>query len=209
VANAIRYAVDNGARVVNMSFGKSYSPYSTQVRAAFQYAADRNVLIVHAAGNDHQDNDVADNFPNRYVDPANGIEVPGWLEVGASSAFKGEELPADFSNYGKKSVDLFAPGVNIVSTVPGNKYDSYSGTSMASPTVAGVAALVLSQHPELSAHELKELLLKTTVKYPGLEVLLPQEETDNPAKVLFERLSLTGGVVNVYEALTRVLQGRI
>src|SRR5690606_36908035 len=137
VANGIRYAVDNGAKIINMSFGKAFSPYKKVVDEAVRYAESKGVLLVHAAGNSNQNNDTAGNFPNR-KDRANpGAEFSNWLQIGASSFKKGLTLPADFSNYGKKSVDLFAPGVDILSTTPDNKYDTYSGTSMASPTAAG------------------------------------------------------------------------
>lgn len=202
VANAVRYAVDNGAKIINMSFGKSYSPYKEHVDAAFQYAADHNVLIVHAAGNSNENIDVAANFPNRFTGKdstvlENNGEIGNWLEIGASTAIKGLNLPADFSNYGKIAVNLFAPGHDILSTVPGSKYDTYSGTSMACPVVSGVAALVLSQYPSLSASELRELLIETVRLYDGLNVFQPGGQF----KVPFRDLSVTGGVVNAYHAL--------
>lgn len=196
VANGIRYAVDNGAKIINMSFGKSYSSSEKVVNEAMKYAADKGVLLVHAAGNSNQDNDTAPNFPNRY-DKVNGGEIKTWLEIGASGFQKGLELPADFSNYGKKSVDFFAPGVDILSTTPDNTYDTYSGTSMASPTAAGVAALILSYDPSLDASAVKSLMIDTSRRYPNLKVNLPG--TQKP--VLFSSLSKTGTIVDVFEAV--------
>jgi cell wall-associated protease len=196
VANGIRYAVDNGAKIINMSFGKSFSPYKKVVDEAVKYAESKGVLLVHAAGNSNQDNDVEPNFPNR-KSKVSGLEFTNWLEIGASSYEKGLSLPADFSNFGKKSVDLFAPGVDILSTTPDNSYDTYSGTSMASPTTAGVAALVLSYAPTMKAAALRSLLLDTSRRYPNLKVNLPG--TENP--VLFSSLSRTGTVVDAFEAV--------
>jgi len=199
VANGIRYAVDNGAQIINMSFGKSFSPYKKVVDEAVKYAESKGVLLVHAAGNSNQDNDTAPNFPNR-KSKVSGLEFSNWLEIGASSFEKGLNLPADFSNYGKKSVDLFAPGVDILSTTPDNSYDTYSGTSMASPTTAGVAALVLSYSPDLKASALRSLLIDTSRRYPNLKVNLPG--TENP--VLFSSLSRSGTVVDVFEAVKAI-----
>jgi cell wall-associated protease len=196
VANGIRYAVDNGAKIINMSFGKSFSPYKRVVDEAVKYAEGKGVLMVHAAGNSNQNNDTAPNFPNRNNKVA-GVEFSNWLEIGASSFEKGLSLPADFSNFGKKSVDLFAPGVDILSTTPDNSYDTYSGTSMASPTVAGVAALVLSHDIGLDASALRSLLLDTSRRYPKLKVNLPGTETP----VLFSSLSRTGTIVDAFEAV--------
>jgi cell wall-associated protease len=196
VANGIRYAVDNGAKIINMSFGKAFSPYKKVVDEAMKYAASKGVLLVHAAGNSNQNNDIEANFPNRVL-KGSTEEVSTWLEIGASSFEKGLNLPADFSNYGKKSVDFFAPGVDILSTTPDNTYDTYSGTSMASPTAAGVAALILSYDSSLDASAVKSLMIDTSRRYPKLQVNLPGTETP----VLFSSLSKTGTVVDVLEAV--------
>ncbi len=195
VANGIRYAVDNGAKVINMSFGKSYSPFKRVVDEAVRYAESKGVLLVHAAGNSNQNNDVARNFPNRN-DRARGQEFTNWLEIGASSFEKGLSLPADFSNYGKRSVDFFAPGVDILSTTPDNTYDTYSGTSMASPTAAGVATLILSYDSSMDAQAVRSLMIDTSRRYPKLRVHLPGTETP----VLFSSLSVYGSVTDVLEA---------
>ncbi len=200
VVHSVRYAVDNGADIINMSFGKSYSHNKTEVDKAFKYAEDNGVLVVHAAGNDNSNIDVAKNFPNRFYLEGKGVlkdgEMSSWLEIGASTAFNDLGLPADFSNYGQKAVNLFAPGHDIYSTVPDNKYDTYSGTSMACPVTAGVAALVLSQYEGLSALELKNTLMNTVRKY-DINVTQPGSEVEVP----FSTLSIAGGVVDAYAAL--------
>lgn len=196
VANAIRYAVDNGAQIINMSFGKSYSPQKEAVDAAVRYAAEKNVLLVHAAGNDGKNTDIENNFPNR-VYTSTSTEAPNWIEVGASSWKKGKYIVGDFSNYAMLNVDVFAPGVDIYSTLPDNTYGSYDGTSMAAPVTAGVAALVWSYYPQLTAIELKEIMLLSAIKIKG-KVIVPGEKKK---KVKMKKLCKTGGIVNAYEAL--------
>lgn len=193
VANSIYYAVDNGAKVINMSFGKSYSPYKSVVEEAVEYARSKGVLLVHAAGNDSKDLDKNDNFPNKLV---NGEPVENWLEVGASSYLKGPFLPASFSNFGKTTVDIFAPGKNIHATFPDNKYKTISGTSMASPVVAGVAALIIGYLPEVTPAQLKEAIMYSTVRQTNLKVVSP-----GSGEVFFSELSVSGGVANAFEAL--------
>ncbi len=199
IANSIRYAVDNGAQVINMSFGKSYSPNKSVVDEAVKYAEEKGVLLIHAAGNSYENNDYAANFPNRIISKT-GEEVNNWLEIGASSFKLGSSFAAGFSNYGKKSVDIFAPGVNIFSTVPGNDYSNASGTSMATPATAGVAALVLSFNPELDAKELKDIIISTTNRYSGLKVFKARV-----GEVLFSDLSIHGGTPNAYNAVKAAL----
>ncbi len=196
VANSIRYAVDNGAKVINMSFGKSYSWNKQVVDDAIKYAASKDVLLVHAAGNDHQNNDQEHNYPND-EDASAKEYVNNWVEVGASSWEPAEKGLGSFSNYGKKSVDVFAPGVAIYSTVPGSKYENNNGTSMASPVVAGVAALIRAYYPKLTAPQVKQILMKSVVPYPG-KVLVPGSENE---QVSLSDISQTGGIVNAYEAL--------
>jgi subtilisin family serine protease len=198
VALAIRYAVDNGARVINMSFGKDYSPQKGFVDDAIRYAQEHNVLIVHAAGNDSKDIDDQENYPSRKATV--GITGYNWLEVGASSKKSDKHLCGEFSNYGKHEVDLFAPGVNIISLNPENSYKMGDGTSFASPVVAGVAALVLSYYPNLTAEQVKQIIMQSATRYKTKKVLTPSE-TGNGIKVKFSELSVTGGVVNAYNAL--------
>ncbi|MBI3220315.1 MAG: S8 family peptidase [Bacteroidetes bacterium] len=195
VANAIIYAVDNGAQIINMSFGKSFSPEKAFVDKAVKYAEQKGVLLIHAAGNDADDMDKETDFPTRKY--LNGKVAKNWIEVGASSWGAKEDFVGNFSNYGKKSVSLFAPGVEIYSTTPNNHYKNMNGTSMASPSAAGVAALLMSYFPELSALEVKDILLKSSRKFDQLKVQKPGTKEEVP----FESLSETGGLVNAYEAV--------
>ena len=200
IANAIYYAVDNGARVINMSFGKDYSPNKEAVDDAVQYAASKGVLLVHAAGNSAKNIDDAANYPTKKVTPKK--EVKNWIEVGASSYGDATKFVGDFSNYGKKSVDVFAPGVDVYSTIPAQQYKANSGTSMAAPVTTGVSALLLSYFPNLTAEQVRDIILKSTVKYKDFKVNKPSEgETKKTAMVPFEDLSVTGGIVNAYEAI--------
>ncbi|MFK7755314.1 MAG: S8 family peptidase [Flavobacteriales bacterium] len=197
VANSIRYAVDNGAHIINMSFGKSYSPNKGVVDEAARYAASKGVLLVHAAGNSSKNIDQKNNFPND-TPREGGKQISSWIEVGSSSWMEEPMSVSSFSNYGKKSIDIFSPGSDIYSTTPENNYERLSGTSMAAPVVAGVAALVWSNNPELSAVELKEILIDSAVNKKKIKVDLPGESTD---LVKFKKLGKNGGIVNTYNAL--------
>jgi len=200
VANAIRYAVDNGAAVVNMSFGKGYSPYKGAVDDAIRYAEKNDVLLVHAAGNDGKELTLTNNYPNDIFLKKGFLRPRGsriWLEVGASSSNFGEKLPANFSNYNQEYVDVFAPGRGIYSTIPDNEYASFNGTSMASPMVAGIAALVRSYFPDLTARQVREIIIESAIP-ASLSVIKPGTEGD---KVDFSRLSATGGLANAYAAV--------
>lgn len=198
VANAIRYAVDNGASIINMSFGKGWSPYKSVVDDAIKYAMKNDVLLVHAAGNDGKQNNLTNNYPNDRFNKKGWFAprfAKNWIEVGASD-YKDGGAPAGFSNYSPDLVDVFAPGVEIYSTVPGSKYRNLQGTSMASPVVAGVAAVLRSYFPELSAKQIKSIIMDSTkktdekVKKPGSDEMVP-----------YGQLSVTGGLVNVYQAV--------
>jgi subtilisin family serine protease len=199
VANAIRYAVDNGAKIINMSFGKSFSPDREVVNEAIKYAEQKGVLLVHAAGNESSDIDQEEHFP-RKEDVNDRKLATNWIEVGALSWKDGENTVGTFSNYGKKSVDVFAPGVDIYSTTPEQKYESLDGTSMAAPVTTGVAAMLMSYFPHLTATQVRDIILKSTIKLPNQKVKKPGAE-DGDALVPFSDLSVTGGVVNVYEAI--------
>ncbi|WP_082489445.1 S8 family peptidase [Pedobacter sp. Leaf176] len=250
VANGIRYAVDNGAKVINMSFGKSYKWDKKIVDEAVKYAESKDVLLVHAAGNDNLNNDINENYPNKFYDskeaeayklahqkPAiadfmppksmpqnNGMvmrpsmarptiikpapldsakyQLPhasNWIEVGASSYKNDDNLKADFSNYGKYTVDVFAPGFLINSTVPGNKYEALDGTSMASPVVSGLAALILSYHPGLKPAQVREIIMKSVSKVPQ-KVKYKNEKGEN-VRAFFSDICVSGGIVNAYNAL--------
>ncbi|OEF18518.1 S8 family peptidase [Vibrio splendidus] len=204
IANAVRYAVDNGAKIINMSFGKSYSPRKYIVDHAFRYAARKGVLIVHSAGNSRNDNDIKPSFPNRYAKHYRSKPISTWLDVGASAKYADETLVASFSNFGQKSVDVFAPGYRILSTTPGNTYGSKSGTSMAAPVVSGVAALVWSRYPDLPVKELKAMLMGESKIYPELLVKKPSSPED---LVPFSTLSISGSVVDA-EAIFAELETR-
>lgn len=241
VASSIFYAVDNGARVINMSFGKSFSWDKKLVDSAVRYAASKDVLLVHAAGNDGKNTDYSNNFPTAIFaddrDPnmwhapkpiiaalnqaAGSVPVrsmrsmsqlklqrdttklglpkaANWIEVGASGWKNDGSLVAEFSNYGKRTVDVFAPGVKINSTMPGSKYKENDGTSMASPVVAGVAALIRSYYPSLTAVEVKDIIMKSVVK---AEQKVKVVDVDGSMRVPLSELCVSGGVVNAYNAI--------
>lgn len=198
VANSIHYAVDNGAKVISMSFGKNISPNRGFVAEAIQYAQEHDVLLVHAAGNSarHLDSVIKRNYPNYLIDST--TIATNWLEVGASSK-KEKKLVAGFSNYGMHAVDLLAPGVNIYSTIPGDKYEKESGTSMAAPVAAGIAAMLRSYYPELTAAETRQILMETVttsdryVKVPGRHKTIGQ----------LWYFSRSGGIINAEKAVVR------
>jgi subtilisin family serine protease len=197
IALAIRYAADNGAKVINMSFGKSFSPEKKWVDDAVKYAQSKGVLLVHAAGNDAKDVDTEDNFPcPQYQGGA--ARAGNWITVGASGDTKLGGLAASFSNYGKKEVDVFAPGVQIYSSIPGgNTYGNAQGTSMASPVVAGVAALVKSYFPSLSPEQIKTAI-ETSAVAPAYKTNKPGTEGE---MVNLADLSRSGGVVSAFGAV--------
>jgi len=195
IALAIRYAVDNGAQIISMSFGKDFSPQKNWVDDAVKYAESKGVLLVHAAGNDAKNIDTADNFPNPVFEDGKGRSNT-FVTIGASGDATNGGLTANFSNYGKKELDIFSPGVKIYSTLPGNAYGKLSGTSMAAPVVSGVAAFLLEYYPELSAKQLKYIIEKSATT-PSEKVMRPG--TDK--KVDLSEISKTGGFLNAYEAV--------
>lgn len=203
IALGIRYAVDNGAKIINGSFGKSYSPNAGWVYEAIKYAASKDVLIVHAAGNDgvNLDEPSNPNFPNDQVN--NGPEIAdNVITVGALDPKYGSEMVASYSNYGAINVDVFAPGTDIYSTVPNNKYKFMPGTSMASPAVAGVAALVRSQYPNLSASQVKKVILESGLSTKAT-VILGGDASNNAT---LSEISTSGKIVNAYNALLMARQ---
>lgn len=195
VANGIRYAVENGAKVINMSFGKRLSPFKEQVDAAIRFAEEHDVLIVHAAGNNGENYDSIPAYPSARYE--NGQVAQNVLVVGNSTWRLSEDLPSRSSNYGRQTVDLFAPGTAILSTLPRNQYASLSGTSMASPMTAGVAALLRSYFPKLTAVQVKEILMKSSYQ-PALTVRKPGRSAQ---KVPFSELSRSGGLLNARDAV--------
>ncbi|MBK8250857.1 MAG: S8 family peptidase [Gemmatimonadetes bacterium] len=196
VAAAIRYAADNGAHIINMSFGKGLSPDKGVVDEAVRYAAGKGVLLVHAAGNDGADLATEPNFPQPAYTTGGRAET--WIEVGASSWKGGEHLAAPFSNYGKEQVDVFAPGEDILSTVPGGGYSRQSGTSMAAPVVSGLAAVLMGHFPSLTAAQVKRIILESATSYKDALVVRPGSQEE---KVPFGSLSRTGGIVNAVAAI--------
>ncbi len=247
VANGIRYAVDNGARVINMSFGKGFKWDKSVVDEAVKYAEQKGVLLVHAAGNEHQNNDMEENYPNKYYDgpeaaaykkthkkperpiafipnqnqmQGNGMgrnmpvvplkpvidtakfglpHATNWIEVGASAYKNDVSLKASFSNYGKYTVDVFAPGFMINSTVPGSKYEEFDGTSMAAPVVSGLAALILSYYPDLKPNEVRDIIMKSVTKVE--QKVRTENERGESERLSFKELCVSGGIVNAYQAL--------
>ncbi len=250
VANGIRYAVDNGARIINMSFGKGFKWDKKAVDSAVKYAEQKGVLLVHAAGNDNDNNDVTENYPNKYYDTPEAIayqksltkklamvpvikpdqnremtdrmgrrypsstsfkkplpdttkfgfaQAGNWIEVGASAYANDANLKASFSNYGKHSVDVFAPGFMIKSTIPDSKYEEFDGTSMASPVVSGLAAMILSYHPELKPSQVREIIMKSATKV--VQKVKNRNERGESVRLPFTDLCISGGVVNAYSAM--------
>ena len=200
VALALRYAIDNGAKVINTSFGKEFSPHKEWVYDALKYAAEKDVLIVNAAGNDTKNVDVQLTFPD---DNINGKEFTDtMITIGALNYEYNENLVASFSNYGKNNVDLFSPGVQIYATVPENKYKFLDGTSMAAPEVAGVAALIRAYFPKLKAREVKQILMESGVTPTVKEVLVGgRGEEQEAQRMPFSSLSKSGKILNAYNAI--------
>lgn len=209
IALGIRYAVDNGAKIINGSFGKYFSPNAEWVYDAIKYAADNDVLLVFGSGNESLDLDADTNksYPNDYRESGKEF-VDNVLEVGSLTASYGSEMISSFSNYGKQNVDVFAPGSEIYSTLPGNVYDFQSGTSMASPAVAGVAALIRSYYPKLSAPQVKKIIMESGLSSKTAVILAGDASNSRP----FAEASKSGKMVNAYNALImadKVSKGQI
>lgn len=210
IALAIRYAVDNGAKVINMSFGKAYSPHAKEVFEAFKYADSKGVLCIHAAGNDHKNIDEEPNFPTSMYD-FQMKKLDHFLTIGASTRYvKDDMLPAPFSNYAKRGVDVFAPGMEILNTVPQSDYEELQGTSMACPMVTGAAAFLKSYFPEMSMKDIAKVLLESATSYRGELQVKPggqsRDEELQSDMVDFGNLSTTGGIINLQEAVKMCLE---
>ena len=202
VALAIRYAVDNGASVINMSFGKAYSKHQQEVYDALAYADSKGVLLVHAAGNDGVNLDENPNFPtNEYSFQSKPLDM--YLCIGASTRDK-KNLAANFSNYSSRQVNVFAPGFEIYNTVPQSDYKILQGTSMAAPMVSGVAALLKSYFPSLTMKEIKDIMLASAKQYKG--TMIPAPGTGS--SVDFGTLSTTGGVIDI-SAAVKMCQAKV
>jgi len=197
IALAIRYAVDNGAKIINTSFGKSFSTYPEAVEDAIRYAAEKDVLIVNAAGNDASNLDEVRTYPNDQ-NPENETEIANnFINIGSITSSYGKAMVSGFSNYGKSSVDIFAQGSGIYATTPLDTYDSLGGTSMAAPAVAGVAALIRSYYPKLTAAQVKKVIMDSGLSFNG-EVIVGGDPNNTTE---FSELSVSGKIVNLYNAL--------
>ncbi|MDB5152078.1 MAG: family serine peptidase [Mucilaginibacter sp.] len=196
-ANAIHYAVDNGAKIINMSFGKKISPHKEWVDEAFKYAAAHDVLLIQAAGNENQDLDVKPDYPNDTFADGSATDADNVINVGASGLKLDENLAAIFSNYGQKNVDLFAPGVKITSIDNDAELITDDGTSFSAPIVTGIAALILEYYPNLSSRQIKQAIMESAAPLKGTMVLKPGTKY----MVDFTTLSKTGGIVNARIAL--------
>jgi len=200
IALAIRYAVDNGAKVINMSFGKSFSPEKKWVDEAVEYAASKDVLLIHAAGNESHDIDTVDNFPNSQLKEYSS-KAANFITVGASGDphIGDGRIVADFSNYGQ-TVDIMAPGVKIYSTLPGNsKYGFEQGTSMSAPVVTGIAAIIRSYFPQLTARQVKFAIERSAFRLTDSTVLVRQPGSEQ--MVSLSNLCSAAGLVNAYNAV--------
>ncbi len=204
VALAIRYAVNHGAKIINMSFGKPFSPEKEFVDNAIRYATKHGVLLIHAAGNEGENNDSFTSYPSNFDEKGNKISDL-LLNVGASDKYPHTNLAAFFSNYGQQTVDLFAPGVDIFSISPENRFSSSDGTSAAAPVVSGVAALLMSYFPELSPYEIKDILLRSVTDLRKVEVELPTKK-GYKGYTRFKKLCVSGGVVNAEKAVKMALK---
>ena len=196
IINAIYYAVDNGAKIINMSFGKPLNHNEAYMDKALKYAEKNGVLIIRGATNLGQDSDIYPMHPDKYY--ADGSECQLMINVGATTRYADSTLIWNLSNYGKNSVDIMAPGSEIYTLFPGNKTIFTQGTSISSPMVVGVAALVWSYFPELTALNVKNILLESAEDFGDQEVIMPGSSNK---KVMFKDLSRTGGIVNAYNAI--------
>ena len=200
IALAIRYAVNNGAKVINMSFGKEFSLHKEWVFDAIKYAAQNDVIIISSAGNFSYDLDVNNNYyPNDNINNEKEIS-DNFMLVGATSYSLTEKFKRKSSNYGTIDVDIFAPGYKIFTTYPNNEYTNNSGgTSSASAVVSGIAGLIRSYYPNLTASQVKQILMDSGLEYK-IEVKTPTKEDKNKMTP-FNQLSKSGKVVNAYNVL--------
>jgi len=197
IVNAIHYAVDNGAKIINMSFGKYLSPHKDWVDEAFKYAASKDVLLVQASGNDNLNVDSVPQYPNDTFLDGSATDADNMINVGASASLADTSLASNFSNYGLKNVDVFAPGVKVTSIDTDAEFNTADGTSFASPIVTGIAALLLEYYPKLSAAQLKQIIMQSATPLKGTMVYKPGTKQ----LVDFTTLCKSGGIVNAYKAL--------
>lgn len=199
IALAIRYAVNQGANIISGSFSKMYSPQKELVDSAIRYAEKHDVLIITGAGNDQKNNDIHPGYPNAFN--SGGIRSGNFISVGASSRDSLKYLAAGFSNYGKKMVDIFAPGVDIPALKSGNGYRNFSGTSAATPVTTGIATLLKSHYPRLSANKIREILVQTATDYSGQKVLIPGSQDIYKPFSFFCRAN---GIINAANAVKKI-----
>ncbi|WP_420571375.1 S8 family serine peptidase [Kordia sp.] len=198
IALGIRYAVDNGAKIINITFTKYFSLHSDWVREAIKYASRNNVLIVCSAGNYSKNLDNETPYPNDTDTTGNEV-VDNLMMIGSSTPFANEFLVSDYSNYGKKNVDIFAPGEFIYTSIGKNNYNFTSGTSYSAPIVSGIAALIRSHYPNLTAAEVKQIIMKSGVSY---DIMVNKPSTSKEKELVpFSSLSKSGKIVNAYNAL--------
>ena len=194
IALGIRYAVNNGAKVINMSFGKSFSPEQAWVDSAIRYALSKDVLIIHSAGNESYDLNLKTVYPSPYSTLFKD-KAANMLTVGASSdPLIGESLLTDFSNYGNQVVDLLSPGYKIYSSLPSPRFGFQNGTSMSAPIVSHIAGLVRAYFPKLTAVEVKNILLQSCWKPndPNSQFAIPQKEQTST----LSNIAAEGGIIN-------------
>ncbi|WP_053002641.1 S8 family serine peptidase [Kordia jejudonensis] len=198
IALAIRYAVDNGADIINMSLGKEFSLYEDWVIDAIKYASINDVLIIKSAGNRRFDLDKVLNYPNDAKNHSKEY-VDNFLKVGATTNKIDSTLVHNNSSYGKKEVDIFAPGKFVFTTLNDQKYGYRSGTSLSSALVSGIAGLIRSYYPNLTASEVKQIIMESGVSY---DIMVNKPSTsDKKELVPFSSLSKSGKIVNAYNAL--------
>ncbi|WP_394757901.1 S8 family serine peptidase, partial [Flavobacterium sp.] len=198
VALGIRYAVDNGAKIINMSFGKTSCLHPEWIKEAILYAETHDVIVIAGAGNNSWDNDINTFYPIDYDEQTGKEYCSNFIKVGGTTLDGNKYFLLPSTNYGNKTVDIFAPGYFLKTTDPNVGYSYRDGTSMASPIVSGVAALVRSYYPKLTASQVKQIILESGVAY-DLNVQVPGEK-DGVLKP-FREMSKSGKVVNAYNAL--------
>jgi len=200
-----KYAISNGANIINISQGKTFSMTPKILFKALKLAKRRNVLVVMSAGNQAMSLDENWRFPQS-ISKLYEKNFSNVLIVGASSKKLNKNLLDEDSNYGLKSIDIFAPGEDIPTTLPNNEFTTKSGTSFAAPIVTNVAALLWSHYPKLKASEIKKIIMQSGAEYDGL-VNVPcdleknQFCKNNPQKQKFNLLSRSGKIINALNAL--------
>ncbi|MFD2585914.1 S8 family serine peptidase [Croceitalea marina] len=193
IAKAIRYAVNNGADIINYSSSIRFLLKPSLLYEALLYAEKHNVLIVTSAGNTGENLDKIMTHPRKKYKK---YRLSNLIMVGMSDSTIGPNLKPIHGNYGKETVDLFAPGTDFLTTNPKNEYFKTSGSSISSAIVATTCATIKLYHPKLKAAEIREIILQSVSKYNG-EIFLDE---GGKTKVLFTDLCMAGGILNVENA---------